>query len=433
MGRGHEVAYAFSGCRTPTMHDWTFLPRWSRHVRNGLEYYGLRNPRSVGLDSNDPTNDIDNADADSFIRLASRLRPDLIHIHSFVGLPLASIAKLALVAPIIVSVHEFGLVCQRRVLVQKNNNACTTFATQVDCPSCVEPFDRTRVAIRKRLAGTFSGRPLDLVHRLEEMTGKELSVEPKADENVRSPLLNTSQRESRPWRDRLDFAVEALNRNATAVLAVSSHVREVLVQCGMAPGLVEVVHIGSSSAESLTPMSLPSEVTGEVTFLYMSGLVPHKGAHVLLEAWSSGISRSRLIIAGGFSSDYGRAMRAKAPVDVEFFGRYDSRQRVDLLRRSDVVVAPVVGPDTSPQVVLEALAARRPVLASRIGGIPDFVCDGINGLLVEPGNTMELAAALAKLSAPDQVSRLAQHASSLTTVKEHIEELETRYSDALAA
>jgi glycosyltransferase involved in cell wall biosynthesis len=48
---------------------------------------------------------------------------------------------------------------------------------------------------------------------------------------------------------------------------------------------------------------------------------------------------------------------------------------------------------------MEALAAERPVVATRVGGVPDVVRDGEDGVLVEPGRTEELAAALARLAA----------------------------------
>ena len=49
------------------------------------------------------------------------------------------------------------------------------------------------------------------------------------------------------------------------------------------------------------------------------------------------------------------------------------------------------------RVLVEAFCRGRPVVASRVGGIPDLVEDGCNGLLVEPGDTEELANALVRV------------------------------------
>ena len=53
--------------------------------------------------------------------------------------------------------------------------------------------------------------------------------------------------------------------------------------------------------------------------------------------------------------------------------------------------------DNFPTVILEAFAAGIPVIASGVGGIPDMIEDGKDGLLVEPGNPEALAAAIKRL------------------------------------
>ena len=63
--------------------------------------------------------------------------------------------------------------------------------------------------------------------------------------------------------------------------------------------------------------------------------------------------------------------------------------------------------DNSPNVLLEAMACELPVVATRVGGVPRYVSDGENGLLVEPGEPDLLAAALARvLDEPDLRARL---------------------------
>lgn len=79
---------------------------------------------------------------------------------------------------------------------------------------------------------------------------------------------------------------------------------------------------------------------------------------------------------------------------VVFAGwREDAR---DLLAALDVLAVPS-REDGSPLVVLEALGSSVPVVASRVGGIPDQVTDGREGLLVPPGNADAFGAALARV------------------------------------
>jgi glycosyltransferase involved in cell wall biosynthesis len=66
---------------------------------------------------------------------------------------------------------------------------------------------------------------------------------------------------------------------------------------------------------------------------------------------------------------------------------------------SDVVVVPSIEPEPFGLVAAEAMAAGLPVIASRIGGLPEIVDDHRTGLLVDPGDADSLLAAMRKLSA----------------------------------
>jgi len=80
---------------------------------------------------------------------------------------------------------------------------------------------------------------------------------------------------------------------------------------------------------------------------------------------------------------------------IRFTGFRDDVPR--FLSALDILVVPSLRPDPLPGSVLEAMASARPVVASRIGGIPEMIEDGNTGFLVEPGNGMALADRLAKL------------------------------------
>jgi glycosyltransferase involved in cell wall biosynthesis len=81
----------------------------------------------------------------------------------------------------------------------------------------------------------------------------------------------------------------------------------------------------------------------------------------------------------------------------------------DVYAAADIVVNPARFAEPFGRVAPEALMAGRPVVASRVGAIPEVVRDGVDGLLVEPGDPDALAAAVTRLAGdPDHAARLVQ-------------------------
>jgi glycosyltransferase involved in cell wall biosynthesis len=91
----------------------------------------------------------------------------------------------------------------------------------------------------------------------------------------------------------------------------------------------------------------------------------------------------------------------------EYVGWRGQGELPPLLRSADVVVVPSIAQEALGRVAVEAMGVGRPVVASRIGGLPTTVVDGGTGLLFEPGNADDLAEKLARLlDDPDLRNRL---------------------------
>ena len=81
---------------------------------------------------------------------------------------------------------------------------------------------------------------------------------------------------------------------------------------------------------------------------------------------------------------------------VGFFGASDHTNMPVLYKSADVIVVPSLV-ESFGLVVLENLALGNVVVASNVGGIPELIADGVNGLLVPPGNPEELAKAIVRV------------------------------------
>jgi glycosyltransferase involved in cell wall biosynthesis len=91
-----------------------------------------------------------------------------------------------------------------------------------------------------------------------------------------------------------------------------------------------------------------------------------------------------------------------------------------LLKAADLFVLPSLS-EGLPLSVLEAMAAKRAIVATRVGGIPDLVEDGITGLLVNPGDAVALAEAINAL-AIDPDRRISMGMAGRLRVEEHFTE-----------
>jgi glycosyltransferase involved in cell wall biosynthesis len=141
-------------------------------------------------------------------------------------------------------------------------------------------------------------------------------------------------------------------------------------------------------------------------------LRPAKGIEVLLDTVQRVPNAYFLIVGGGPKEEEFRQLAARAGVEdrVRWAG---FRTDVDaLLAGCDLFVHPSLA-DAFPTVLLEAMAAGLPVVASRVGGIPEIVIPGTTGELVPPGDANALAATInSVLADPAARARMSEAARS---------------------
>jgi glycosyltransferase involved in cell wall biosynthesis len=135
-------------------------------------------------------------------------------------------------------------------------------------------------------------------------------------------------------------------------------------------------------------------------------MLPKKGVDVLAEACRGPLS-SRVTMRG-FADERAMAAFRNAHPDVAATLEPFASDAAEFLRGVDVVVVPSVCVENQPSVIIEAFAEGRPVVASRIGGIPEMFEDGQGGWLLPPGDVTALRACLTRLNdRPDEIARAA--------------------------
>ena len=196
-----------------------------------------------------------------------------------------------------------------------------------------------------------------------------------------------------------------------ALIAVSEEeVREAL-RLGYARERVSLIPNGVAACEA---GAVTVRETGELKVGFFGRLARQKGPDVLIDAASEVVAHvpqaTFLVYGEGGLAGPLRARAEAGPLaaHVRFEGACAQGETVARMREADVVAVPSRW-EGCPYVVLEAFQAGVPVVAAAVGGVPELIRDGVNGVLVEAENAEALCdGLLGLLRDPDKRRRLAE-------------------------
>ncbi len=196
----------------------------------------------------------------------------------------------------------------------------------------------------------------------------------------------------------------------------------------------------ASLAARVIPNFIPDEIIVEeiaptesdAPLLFAGDLSFDKGVRVLLDAYQRLDSPPSLVMVGRT----GTGESWEFPPGARWLGEQPHAEVLALFRSARAVVVPSVWSDPCPTVVLEAMAAGRPVVAAASGGIVDMVVDGRTGLLVPPGDAAALAAALDAILRQPETARAfgvaGRERAREFTVSAVVARIEEMYAEVIA-
>ncbi len=242
-------------------------------------------------------------------------------------------------------------------------------------------------------------------------------------------------------------ALKYLDRFTDATIAVSKAVRAWLIRKGISrPEKVKVIYNG---VESLSPhkfqqktrelaakLNLPAN---PVVIGTVGALNDHKDTATLIHAFKRIIQkkerRKLLIVGEGPKRKFLEKLTAKLGLsdDIVFTGFV---QEIDaLMPIFSIFVLPSLS-ESFGLTILEAMRANVPVIATKVGGIPEIIQSGRNGLLVAPGNPKELSAAIMRLSNDQKLQkkfiREGQETLKRFSAQQMVEETEKLYQNLVS-
>jgi len=193
-------------------------------------------------------------------------------------------------------------------------------------------------------------------------------------------------------------------------IAVSSPAREFIGkyfpgECVIIPNGIELEHFHPD----VPPIDKYCD--GKLNILFVGRLEKRKGLGYLLKAYQQvkqEIPDSRLIVVGPgtrLRHKYEKYVRQNGFKDVEFVGHVSYDELPRYYKTADVFCSPATGQESFGIVLLEAMALGKPIVASRIEGYASVVTNGVEGLLVPPGDDKILAQALTSLMTNEPLRR----------------------------
>jgi glycosyltransferase involved in cell wall biosynthesis len=325
---------------------------------------------------------------DCFIQTLEQSSPDVVHINHLIGLsPRLIEVTHRFSVPVVLSLHDFYTACPLAHLQKAQGGLCAGPDGGRECAATCFAGERD-AELRWGLRAAYFRRLL------------------AAADHVTTPSQFLGDYLARFGADERPIHVMPLG-------------------VGVAPG--------SGAGHS-------ASVDGGLVLAFIGVVVAHKGVHLIIEALAAArLGRIELRIIGQTIderyADRLRRSAAEVPgLELRLAGTFEPTELPELLRGVDATLMPSVVPETFGLTAREALALGIPVIASRIGALPEVIVDGCNGLLFAPGDVKELATTLRRYATDgDLRTSLAAEArkTPYLTVGTHVAAIRALYDSVL--
>lgn len=219
--------------------------------------------------------------------------------------------------------------------------------------------------------------------------------------HVHSPTARDS---TRGVINRINTWIERYSiRNCDLLMTVSRSLRREMLRCGVPRAKLAVVANGVPALVPIDPLSRRSTKSWRLGMIAL--MRPRKGVEVALEAMRE-IKRRKLPVTldliGGFETDEYRCqiLHKIQALDLESTVQWRgfTNDIEPVVRNLDGLLLPSLFGEGMPMVVLEAISAGVPVVATRVEGTPEVIRDGVEGLLAEPADPTSLAEQIQRLT-----------------------------------
>jgi glycosyltransferase involved in cell wall biosynthesis len=343
---------------------------------------------------------VSNSDIKKIEKIIRNEKPDIIHVHMMIDLPIKVLEMFRKYAKLVISLHDYYYICNRIVLIKPNGTICIDSNENRDCNSCIQRHE----AIRNRYWRFIHKRIKSIFYK-------------------NSHFLSSGHHEK--------FIVGKKNfKEANLLIAVSNRVREIYQNNGFVNEKFVINHIGNYTADdefrNLFGKRELKKANDIVRFGFMGNLNYHKGSNILLELIKNTVHEFHI---------YGRITpnlleEFEKNENVTYHGEYQHADLPTLLKNIDFGLVLPIWEDNAPQVIFEFLNAGIPIIGTKKGGVPDFINDN-NGKLFGT-NENDIVEMKKYINSPELIhfyNRVINNIAGTKKPNEHSKELIEMYND----
>jgi glycosyltransferase involved in cell wall biosynthesis len=366
-----------------------------------------------------------------FDEVLDRVQPDLLHVQHLMLLSLGIVERARRRdIPVVMTLHDFWLFCARLGQLLQADGARCDGPEDRKCAACLGDF--------KWRQSPLEARAIRGISWLQRATGIDLSEQVERWRRHRRQLRRPAPSVPVPveWITARREAVQRFLGQVDLFLSPSRTVLEGSVRFGMPAERVRWLRQGYAPPAPAVPRA-PAGAQGLRRVGYVGTLAPHKGVHVLVEAFRrAALPGAELWIHGSARShpEYRRRLEELAcGGPVHLAGELPNPRVPEFLASLDLLVMPSLWLENCPVILQEARFARVPVAASDLGGMAEVVRPGVDGWLYPPGDVAALAAGLQDLArSPGRLADWAAAAPAPMSMEEHAALLEEHYRSLCA-
>ena len=363
--------------------------------------------------------------AEKFGEILNQIKPDIVHVQHLLYLSTKIIeeAKKRRI-PIVFTLHDYWLLCPQGQLLRNNEEICNR-ENHAQCAQCVS----YQLAIKRNIIKAYYWLKRFMPEVLFQLS-KNIYL------NCCKFYFPVKSRATNLIKER-DGYMKDICQKVDLFISPSQFLRKRFTEWGILEDKIITLTPGFNLDNFDNYRKTNSE---KLRFGFIGNIMAAKGILLLIECFNKIDNEKVELRIYGKASSYKSIVRdylayIKKLVknrNIKFMGGFDHKKIAGIFGEIDVLIVPSIWYENLPLVIQEAFAAKTPVIASNIGGIPELIVDGVNGILFKPNDINDLYRKINQvIENPYLIESMKQNISPPKSIEQNAKEVENIYEGLL--